>query len=87
MKVKSGFLLHTMGEEHVVVPVDNRTKEFRGMVRLNGTGAFLWEQLKEDTTKEAVVDKLIANYEVSKEQAEKAVEKFTETLMNAGLLE
>lgn len=87
MKIKTGFLLHSMGEEHVVVPVDDRTKEFCGMIRLNKTGAFLWEQLQQETTKEALTEALLAMYEVTKEQAERSVDSFTEQLQKAGVVE
>ncbi len=87
MKVKTGFALHTLGNEYVVVPVGERTKDFHGMVRMNKSGAFLWEQMKGDFTKENLVNALLDHYEITNEVAEKTVETFITKLMAGGMLE
>ncbi len=87
MKIKSGFILHTVGGEYVVVPVGARTKEFKGMVRLNGSGAFLWEQMQTEFTREAVVAALLEKYEVTEEVAVAAVNQFISTLREGNLLD
>ncbi len=87
MKIKSGFVLHTMGNEHVVVAVEERTTEFRGMIRLNGTGAFLWKQMESECTQESLVKALTDQYEVTEAIAEKAVISFIEQLSDAGVIE
>ena len=43
IKIKEGFLLRKVAGDHVVVPVGEAGKVFHGMIRLNDTGAFLWE--------------------------------------------
>ena len=45
MKIKDGFIVNKVGSQHVVVPVGETSMERHCMVRLNGTGAFLWNQL------------------------------------------
>ncbi len=87
MKLKSGFILHAVGGEHVVVPVGSRTKDFKGMIRLNGSGAFLWELMQKDFTKESVVAALLESYDVTEELASETVDKFIATLRDAKLLE
>lgn len=52
IKIKEGFLLRKVAGDHVVVPVGEAGKVFHGMIRLNDTGAFLWEQCRKETTKE-----------------------------------
>ncbi len=87
MRIKSGFVMHTMANENVVVAVGERTKEFHGMIRLNGTGAFLWKQMEKPFIKESLVDALMNSYEVDREQASQAVEGFVAKLLEAGILE
>ncbi len=87
MKIKSGFILHAVGGEHVVVPVGARTQDFKGMIRLNATGAFLWEHMQEDFTREAVVSALLDAYDVAEPVASDAVERFIASLQEADLLE
>ncbi len=87
MKIKSDFLLHNTGDEYIVVAVGERTQEFCGMIRLNETGAFLWQQLAEENTKESLVEALLREYEVLEDVAWEAVNKFTKQLLEANLLE
>ena len=47
-------MLRKVAGDHVVVPVGEAGKVFHGMIRLNDTGAFLWEQCRKETTKEQV---------------------------------
>ncbi len=76
MKIKSGFVLHSMGSENVVVAVEERTTEFRGMIRLNATGAFLWKCLEKDCTEASLAEALVAEYGIDNDLATQAVSSF-----------
>ena len=41
MKIKKGFVVRKVGGECVAVPVGEMSKNFHGMINLNGTGAIL----------------------------------------------
>ena len=51
MKIKKDFVLKNVAGNFVVFPVGEATVDFRGMLALNETGAFLWEKLADGTTK------------------------------------
>ncbi len=87
MKLKTGFILHQVGEEYIVVAVEERTKEFCGMIKLNRTAAFLWEQMKEEFTKEDLTNALLEKYDVSKEKAKCEVDSFLDMLLQAKVIE
>ncbi len=87
MKIKSGFILYSMGKDHVVVAVEERTKEFNGMIRLNATGAFLWNHMQEDFTEESLMKALMAEYGVTEETAKEAVTGFMESFRGADVFE
>ena len=57
------------------------------MVRLNCTGAFLWNQLSADVTEEALVQALLAEYAVDEETARADVTAFLGKLRDADLLD
>ncbi len=76
MKIKSGFVLHSVGNENVVVAVEERTKDFRGMIRLNDTGAFLWKQMEKDCTEQSLINALVKEYGIAAELAKQAVTSF-----------
>ena len=63
LKTKKGFLFRKLGDEYVVVPIGAASRTFNGMIRLNATGAFFWEELAAGTTKDALVQKMLARYE------------------------
>ena len=89
MKLKSDFILHTVGGEHVVMPVGERTQEFHGMIRLNESGAFIWERMTEQGTFtiESLVAALLEHYDVTDSVAAATVEKFIASLTDAGIVE
>ena len=57
LTVKKGFILRKLDTEHIVVAIGEASKEFNGMIRLNGTGAMYWKELEKGTTKEELVAK------------------------------
>ena len=87
MKLKNGFVLRQIGGSYVVVAVGLQTLDFKGMIRLNETGAFLWEKLTADEcTKEQLVGALTAEYDVDAATATKDVDVFVQSLQDADLL-
>ena len=86
MKIKDGFILREVANSFVVVAVGSAVKEFNCVITLNETGAFLWKQLENGTDKEALIDALLAEYEVDREVAEKDVDAFIAKLTEAELL-
>lgn len=87
MRVKEDFLLREVAGCYVVVPVGKATVDFNGMLNLNDTGAFLWEHLQKDTTKEELLKSMMETYEVTEELASKDIDNFIKKLEDAGVLE
>ncbi len=77
MKIKEGFILREVAGDIVALPIDG---DFNAMITLNGTGAFLWKKLESETTKEALVEALLAEYDVDADTAKSAVEHFLSEL-------
>ena len=46
MRIKNGFFMREVAGKYVVVPVGAQTNEFKGMIQMNQTGAFLWKALE-----------------------------------------
>ncbi len=88
MKIKDSFLIKTVAGRTIVVPVGSAALDFNAVVSLNETGAFLFTLLqKEDMTEAALADKLCAEYDVSRETAEKDISAFAKKIEEAGMLE
>ena len=87
MKIKEGFLLRCVGDNHIVVPVGSQSVDFRCIITLNETGAFLWEQLQKSATNEELVAALLAEYDVPAEVAAADVDTYLSALRAKNLLD
>ena len=87
MKVKSDFILREVAGSYVVVPVNDLTMDFNGMINLNETGAFLFELLQKGAEKSELVSRMLEEYEVTAEKAEADIDKFIQKLKDADVLE
>ena len=89
MKIKNGFVLEEVGGSYLAVAVGDSAESFNGMVRLNGTGAFFWNLMKErDISVDELVDEVLKVYEgVTREVVTADVLAFEAKLRGAGILE
>lgn len=87
MKIKNDFVVKEISGSIVVIPVGSQVMDFNGMVKLNETGAFLFNLLKNETTTDALVNELLYEYEVTREKAEQDVIAFINKLKEADLIE
>lgn len=85
MKLKEGFLLREIAGETVVLPAGDDL-DLNMMITLNGTAKFLWEQLQEEIAEDALVEKLLAEYEIDAQGAKVHVHEFVEKLNEYGFL-
>jgi hypothetical protein len=84
MKLSDQFVVHDTGSEQIMVPVGSAA--FSGMVRSNRTAAFIVDCLREETTEDGIVGKLLAKYDVSEEIARKDVRAILGKLRSVGAL-
>ena len=88
MKIKDGFVVEKVGGKYLAVAVGKRADEFSALIRMNSTGAFLWEQLSgEDLSRDELVRRMLAEYDVEAERAEADTDAFLAKLAEAGLLD
>lgn len=87
MKVKGKYILRQVAKTWVVLPLGQTTLDLNGMLTLNETGALLWKALEQGGGREAMINALTAEYNVSADQAAADVERFLGKLAAAGVLE
>ena len=87
MRVKENFMLRKVADSYVVVPVGRQTLDFNGIINLNETGAFLFELLQKGASRDELVEKLLAEYEVERDRAQADVDKFIQSVKDADVLE
>ena len=80
LKLDKEYVLRQIGDDYVIVPVGKAALDFNGMITVNETGAFLWEQLVKGTSKEGLLQTLLETYEVIQEEAERDIDEFLDVL-------
>ena len=87
MKLKYNFVINEVAGETVAVSVGNESGEFNGYIKLNKTGAFIFNQLKKDVTREDIIKNLMTEYpDASENDATESVDELLEKLSKAELL-
>ena len=87
MKIKEDFILRKVADTYVVVPVNNMTLDFNGIININETGAFLFGILQNGAAKEELLEKMLEEYDVSEEKASEDIDKFIQKIKEADLFE
>ena len=85
MKLKQDFITQKIGDTQFLVPMGAET--FKGIVRSNKTAAFIVDCLKEETTLDAIVEKMCAEYDAPAERIRTDVSKVLDTLRSIGALD
>lgn len=85
MKLKSGFITYTTGDEQIMVAAG--AAAFHGMVRSNRTAAFVIDCLKEQTDMAAIVEKMEAAFDAPRDVIERDVARILEQLRKIGALD
>ena len=88
MKIKKDYVIKTIGEDIVVVPIKDEAISFNGIITLNKTGKFLFESLqKQDLSKEELLESILDTYDVSEEKASQDIDVFIKKCKKQGLME
>lgn len=86
MRLKYQFEKMKLEGKTVAVPVGENVDEFRGVVKLNESSAFIFDLLKEETSMEAIVAALEREYDAPRSVIEVDVKKCLEEFEERGLL-
>ena len=88
MKIKEGFVIEKVGASYLAVATGKIADEFHALVRVNSTGAFLWNKLSEKScTEEELLSLMLDEYEVAEDVARRDISMFVKSLSEAGILD
>lgn len=86
MKIKLQFVTREIAGDTLLVPVGKTSLDLNGMLTLNELGAEIWKMLPEAADEEAVVQRILAEYDVSEDIVRTDVHEFLKKLRNLGIL-
>ena len=89
MRIKKDFVLREVCGENVITGESLRAIDFRKILSLNGSAAWLWKEAKAqgDFTIESLTERLCEEYDVTAEEARSCVTELLEKLDKEGVIE
>ena len=87
MKLKAKYILRTVADKIVAIAIEQGGNDTDGVITLNETGAFIFSKINEGADFDSILEAFLKEYDITKEEAAKAVSDFVEYLKNANLLE
>lgn len=76
LKVSDQFILRTIADENILIPVGNAAINVKGLIALSESGVLLYHKLKTSCSKEDLVAALMEEYDVSEAVAAEDTEAF-----------
>jgi hypothetical protein len=73
--------------ETILVPVRGKIADMQKIFSLNPVAVFLWDQIDGRQDLQVILDKVIENFEVERDDAESDLLGFISELLQAGLIE
>ncbi|PJM75729.1 PqqD family protein [Bifidobacterium simiarum] len=86
MRIKDGFVLREVAGQGVVIATGEASRDFHGMIRLNGTGEMIWKSLADGRSEERIVEELTERFDITEEQAKTDVTAFVRQMRDNGFL-
>ena len=86
MIIKKQLIKREIAGDTILVPVGKSVYDSNGLFVLNELGAFLWDRLPEASDVETLVDAVLEEYEVTREEAAADIGAFLEKLREMDIL-
>lgn len=87
MKLKGEFVLREVAGEIIAIPVGKTALNFNGMLCINAVSAEIWKGLQEGKTKAEILENILEEFDVSREEAAADLDVFLRQLSENNLLE
>ena len=85
MKLNKDFITHQSDDKQVMISIDH--KRFSGMIKSNETAAYIIDLLKEETTREEIIQKMLQEFNASEEIIARDVDRVLDVLRKIGALD
>ena len=87
MRQNTDFIATDIADKHILVPVGRAAVNFNAMISLNEMGREIWNMLENDISAEEILKNVLAEYDVSEEQAKADIDSFLAKLRENGCIE
>ena len=87
MKLKNNSILKKIGDSYTILPLSDHSLELDVILKVNEVGAFIYQCLEQGNTREEILTKILAKYEIDSDTANADLDDFLASLTKKGLLE
>lgn len=86
MKLKKDFILREIMGDVVLVPINQSTSQFNGLITVNELGKFIWENLEKVQDEDDLLQLILDEYEVDRDVAKKDLDEFLQVLKDMDII-
>ena len=86
MNIRKQLVKRSIAGDVILVPVGDASLELKGLLTLNETGERMWDLLPQCDTEEALVQQMLAEYEVDEATLRADVGEFLDSLRQLDIL-
>lgn len=87
MRRKENLEIMKIAGDYLVVPTDGNSKALAGTVVLNEVSAFLLKAMKQDISREELLEKLLAEYAVERTAAQRDLDEILQAFEKLGMID
>ena len=87
MKINGEFIVREIIGECVLVPVGETALRFNGIISLNPVSAVIWKGLLENKDRDRLLEDILEEFEVERDQAAADLDEFLQLLRQNQLLD
>lgn len=84
--IKGAYTLRQIAGEYLAIPISNEAGDDANIVILNPVSQVIWGKLEAGATFNEILDAVVKEFNVEKEEATEDIKDFLENLENSGLL-
>ena len=88
MRFKKEFVLSDVDDYVIAVPVNNSADEFKGIIRLNKTAAFIWRSIDRGLDIEQIANEMLKRFsDVGYDTAVSSIKNTIDSFKKDGILD
>ena len=87
MKIVKEFVSREIIGEYILVPTGTTAQEFNGLITINATAKFVWDNIEKAESLDQLVQMVLDEFNTDEETARRDVTNFVNDLLNKGFVE
>lgn len=86
MKIKKEFCMRNICGENTLVPIGETATSFKGIIKVNNIGSFIWNNLESAKNEDEIVSMVMDKYSLEFREARSDVDDFIKYLKNVKII-